>query len=308
MLKQTGIQSPEYRYHLLRVASERFKTDPAGLDQTRLAEAHRQARVSFELETLVLDSPEAQGVAIPPQQVESALALVRARYPDEDSFASDLARNELTPEILASALRRELAFDAVMQRVGACAEPVVELDERLFYELHLDRFTQPERRTVRHILITINDDFAENCRGAARERIERLAERLRETRGGTREGLVHRFAALARKHSECPTALEDGRLGDAVRGQLYPEIDALLFRLEEGEIGGPVQSEIGFHLVLCERIHAARRLPFGKVRPQIQALIEERRRRACQKDWIAELKARAAEPAGGKDSVVSASM
>ncbi len=290
----TGEPGQEFRYHLLRVAAERFKSDLSALDAAQTAEAGRQARRTFELESLVLSAPEAQGVAIQPECIEAALAEVRGRYPDAESFQSDLARNGLNPEILERALRRELTFDAAMQRVGARRADPTELEERLFYETHQDRFASPERRAARHILITVNEDFPENRREAARARIERVAERLRETRGGPRGGQAQRFGALARKHSECPTALEEGRLGEAVRGQLYPGLDALLFRLREGETGGPVESEMGFHLIYCERIRPSRILPFSKAQGQIRALLEERRARNCQKAWIAELRERAA--------------
>ncbi|NCC40831.1 MAG: nitrogen fixation protein NifM [Gammaproteobacteria bacterium] len=281
---------PAYRYHLLRAASERFQTDPGGLDRARLDEAARQAARSLELEELVLASREAQAVVIPPEQVAAGVAEVRGRYRDRGTFEDDLARNGLDAKGLALALRRELAFDAVMQRVASKAADVDEIDQRLYYEMHRERFTTPERRTARHILITINDDFSENRREAARSRIERLAEKL----AGRPAGAVARFAALARKHSECPTAMQDGRLGEVPRGQLYPELDALLFALPEGQVGGPVESEIGFHLVFCERIARARAQPFSKVRDAIDAHLLARRQRNCQKAWIAELREAAA--------------
>jgi peptidyl-prolyl cis-trans isomerase C len=290
---QTGESWPEYRYHLLRVAAERFKADLSALDADQSAEAHRQARLTFDLECLVLSSPEAAGVAIAAERVAAAVAEVRGRYGDAESFASDLARNGLDPETLGRALCRELAFDAVMQQVAADGPEPTELEERLFYELHQDRFRVPERRAARHILITVNEDYAENRREAALARSERIAERLRESRGGPRAGQAQRFGALARKLSECPTALEDGRLGETVRGKLYPELDALLFRLREGEVGGPVESEMGFHLVLCERIRPARTLPFSRAQGQIRAVLVERCQRDAQKAWIARLRAHA---------------
>lgn len=293
---------PEYRYHLLRVAAERFKVDPSALDEGQRAQAHRQAARTYELESLVLASPEAAGVEIAPERLTAAIAEVRGRYADAQTFDSDLARNGLDLATLESALRRELTFDATMQRVGAGAAHSNELEERLFYELHPERFTAPERRTVRHILITVNEDFPENRREAARARIERIAVRLRESRGGPRAGRAQRFGALARKHSECPTALEEGRLGTAVPGQLYPQLDELLFRLAEGEMGGPVESEIGYHLVFCERIQRARTLPFSKVQVQIREVLEERGRHRCQKAWIAELRRQATGPGDGVGS------
>jgi len=273
---------PEYRYHLLRAAQERFGRNPGALDPGKLAEAHRQADRTFALETLVLGSPEAQGLFPPPERVDAALAEIARRYPDEAALAEDLADNGLDADALRRALQRELTFDAVITRVGARGAAVGELDLRLYYELNRDRFTRPERRTVRQILVTVNEDFPENRREQALARLEQIAARL--------EGHKQRFGGLARRHSECPTALKGGRLGTVGRGQLYPELDAVLFRLPEGAVSGAVESPIGFHLLLCERIHPARALPFPQAREPIRELLMERTRRNCQKAWIAQIR------------------
>ncbi|HYN76258.1 MAG TPA: nitrogen fixation protein NifM [Lamprocystis sp. (in: g-proteobacteria)] len=287
-------QRAEYRYHRLRAAGERFQLGWWALDGSQRAEVERQARRTFDLEDLVLGSVEARAVVIPTEQVDGAVAELRGRYPDADAFAADLERNGLDLETLRGALRRELGFDAVMQLVGSRHAGVDELQDRLFYEVHRERFITPERRTARHILITVNDDFEENRRAAARARIEQIAQRL----SGPVGGRVQRFESLARAHSECPTALEGGRLGEVVPGQLYPALDAALFALSAGETGGPVESEMGLHLLLCERIQPARCVPFAEVQPQIRRGIEERQRRNCQKAWINALRQRASAPAG----------
>ena len=283
----------EFRYHLLRAATERFQAGVADLDGPQLTEATRLALRTLALEDLVLGSDEAQDLVVPVERVEAAVAEVRARYADAGEFIADLARNGLDPDLLHRALRRELSFDGVMQRVGGRIAAVDELAERLFFDAHRERFQVPERRTARHILITVNADYAENCRDRAEARIADLAERLKGPVGGR----VQRFEDLARRHSECPTAMEGGRLGEVVPGTLYPALDALLFALDSGAIGGPVESALGFHLILCERIQPPRSIPFAQARPQIKELLEARARRQCQQEWIAGLRARAA-PAG----------
>jgi len=303
-MTSTPDRPAEYRYHLLRAAQERYQRNPSALDPDQGIEARRQADKTFDLEDLVLSAPEARGLVISETQLDAALAEIAGRYPDPAllardgqyprgarsgpwEFAEDLARNGLDETVLRRALQRELAFDAVMARVAARAPSIGDLDLRLFYELHRDRFTRPERRTVRQILITVNEDFAENRTAEALTRIERLADRL--------AGRVQRFGALARRHSECPSAMEDGRLGTVARGQLYPELDAALFALAEGEVSAVVGSELGFHLLWCEKIHPALSLPFNRVRDQVREVCEGRQRRNCQKAWIAQLR-QSAEP------------
>jgi peptidyl-prolyl cis-trans isomerase C len=273
---------PVYRYHLLRAALGAGHSGLAELDGQRLADVSRQADKSFELESLVLGAPEAARVAIPPGRIEDALCELQSRYPDRDAFTADLEGNGLDEATLGQALERELIFDAVMQAVSSTCPTVTEIDERLFFALHKDRFARPERRTARHILITVNEQFEENGRDAARSRIERLAERL--------EGRPKRFPSLARKHSECPTAMEEGRLGTLPRGRLYPELDAVLFSLPDGGISGPVESDMGFHLLWCEKIHRGAATPFSKVRPRIRQLLEDRAARNCQKAWLSALR------------------
>lgn len=270
-----------YRYHLLRVALERYRKNLTQLDAAQLAEARARAARTYRIESLVLDTPEARGVAIDRQRLDAAVAEVAARYPDAQEFHADLAANGLDESALRGALGRELAFDAVLQRIGARRPSINEIDTRLYYELNLDRFRVPETRTARQILVTINPDYAENTREAAQARIGKIAATLASRPG--------RFAEHARRHSECPSALDGGKLGEISRGQLFPELDAALFGLREGEISGVVETEIGFHLLLCEKIHPVRQLPYARAASDIHALLEERHRRNCQKTWLAEL-------------------
>lgn len=279
-----------YRYHLLRAALAGGEPGLAGLDRHRLAEIARKADKTFELESLVLGSPEALETQISNRRLEEAVSQIRGRYPDRVGFLADLAKNGLDEEVLRLALHRELIFDAVMQRVATRRPAVSAQDERLFFELHKERFKQPERRTARHILITVNEDFAENRRHAAWARIEQLAERL--------AGRASRFPSLARKHSECPSAMEGGRLGVVSRGQLYRSLDAVLFSLPEGTISRPVESELGFHLLWCEKIQQRRSLTFSKARKGIRQLLEDRSARSFQKAWIDELQRAAAVVTG----------
>ena len=100
---------------------------------------------------------------------------------------------------------------------------------------------------------------------------------------------------MALKNSECPTALQGGMLGIVPQGKLYPEIDAVLFKLKTGDISEIVESEIGFHLVLCKQILKPETLSLQKATPKIRQLMKERAKRTCQRAWLAQLTKEAAE-------------
>ncbi len=284
MEKQVQNDSPEFAYHLLRGAVERFSKGLPELDEKQYAEARAQARKTYAMESLVLSTPEARDIVVAESKTEQALAEIAARYASHEDFLQDMAANGLTEGSLKRALQRELMFNAVMERVTAHSPAVSDLDVRLFYEFHKDRFTIPEKRKVRHVLITINEDYAENTRETAYQRARRIADKARAK--------PRRFHALARENSECPTAMQDGQLGEVKRGTLYPQLDAALFAMQEGEVSDVIETEVGFHVLYCEKIIPGKLIPRVKAEAKIRRLLEERQRRACQKAWLEPLKGR----------------
>ncbi len=277
-------EDPGYQYHLLRGALEKFSKNLAQLDAQELAQARNQADKTYGLESLVLSSAEAAELIIPPGQVKRALVEISSRYPDRSTFIEDLADNGLDEEKLRQALYRELVFDSVMQRIAARRLKVSQIDARLYYELHPEKFIVPEQRHARQILITINNDFDENSRKAARARIDKIALKVKRS--------PNRFADQARRYSECPSAMEGGKLGVIKRGQLFPELDSALFSLPQGAVSDVLESEIGFHLLLCEKVVSGRTLPFSKAEARIKQLIDERNRKNCQKAFLKQLQDR----------------
>ena len=57
------------------------------------------------------------------------------------------------------------------------------------------------------------------------------------------------FAAVARKHSKCPSGREGGALGEFSPGQMVKEFDLVVFRDEVGKVHGPVKTQFGYHLI-----------------------------------------------------------
>ena len=272
---------PEYAYHLLRGALEKFQLSVSELSEEQYEQSRRIANRTYALESIVLSSPEAVGLVVPDADIDDAVSEIASRYSDRPSFIEDLSNNNLDERILRSALTRELLFNAVMERVSAKIPTVSDLDIQIFYQVHGDRFTRPETRKARHILVTINEDFLENTYDKAVQRLQPLVAKLRKNPG--------RFKDLARKHSECPTSLEGGKLGELSAGKLYPELDTVLFTMQEGEISDIIETEIGLHILYCEKINKAIKVPLSRAKKKIRAILEQRQRKACQKAWLDKL-------------------
>lgn len=268
-------------YIRLRTALHLFKTPPANLNDNQRQQVEKQARHEWQIEESVLKSNEAIGVLISDVEIEHAYQEIRQRYDDENVFLTELAKNDLDETQLRLALARQCKVNTVLDKVGSRAEIVSDLDIELYYRLHQDKFHLPERRTVSHIFISINPDYPENTRLEALKRANDIHAKLHKK--------PFKFAELALKHSECPTALQGGDLGTVPRGKLYPELDAMLFKMKQGSISPVIESEIGWHILLCKQIHKAENLSLAKVAPKIRTLIQDRSKQEWIRAWLANL-------------------
>ena len=268
-------------YALLRASLALFKKTPDELQPDELRQAELQAINEFKIESRILNAPEAGVVIISDKELQDAYQEIRDRYEDDVSFFSDLEKNHLNYESLSAALYRQCRVNVVMELIASRSPDINEVEIGIYYHLHTEQFNRPEQREACHIFISINPDYPENTREMALSRIQEISEKLQKK--------PYKFAELALKHSECPTALQGGVLGIVPRGKLYPELDAVLFKIKAGEVSEVVESEIGFHLVLCKQIKKAETLSLQKATPKIREIMKERSRRTCQRAWLASL-------------------
>jgi peptidyl-prolyl cis-trans isomerase C len=57
------------------------------------------------------------------------------------------------------------------------------------------------------------------------------------------------FSELAKQHSTCPSGQNGGDLGEFGPGQMVKPFEDAAFNTPVGQMGPPVQTQFGFHLV-----------------------------------------------------------
>ena len=277
----TTDQSDQLTYHLLRAALNQFEKAPVDLNKADLQKVTVQAQKEYEIENRVLGSEEAQRIIVIPPVIEEAVKKIQARYTSLENFDEDLERNGLDQETLRIAVERELRVEAVLDLVARRAVAVSDVDARIYYFMHPEKFNLPETRIASHILITINDEYPENTRENVIDRIEKIYRRVHKK--------PHRFPEQAQKHSECPTAMNGGSLGRLPKEKLFPSLDKALFEMREGEVRSELESPMGMHILYCEKIHKKGDMPLSEAIPKIIEKLTQRRRRICQSSWINQL-------------------
>jgi len=57
------------------------------------------------------------------------------------------------------------------------------------------------------------------------------------------------FAALAKKHSMCPSGKKGGDLGEFHRGDMVKAFDDVVFKRPILKIHGPIKTRFGYHII-----------------------------------------------------------
>ncbi|MFT3732516.1 MAG: peptidylprolyl isomerase [Hyphomicrobium sp.] len=121
---------------------------------------------------------------------------------------------------------RELYFDKVIK------SSVTEDEARKIYDEQVKLLKPEEEVSARHILV----DTEEQAK-ALKEKIDKGAD----------------FAQLAKENSKDPGSKDDGgNLGYFGHGQMVPQFEDVVFKLQKGQVSDPVKTQFGWHLVKLE--------------------------------------------------------
>jgi nitrogen fixation protein NifM len=266
-----------HAYLELKLSWELYQKAPETLSQPERSRLSDIVAKQDNIEEAILASPQAANVVVPDATLRTRVQEIRQRYPDNVAFAQDLERIDLSEADLEKAVERDLRVEAVLEQVVSAVPPVSLIDAEIYYRLHPDAFDRPESRRLRHILITFD-------KPEGRLKALKTLENLRSTAIST-----EKFAAAALRYSQCPTAMDGGRLGLVKRQQLYAELEAPAFALLEGEISPAIESPIGLHIVRCDEILPSGMLSFDEVSQKIIERLSDKRRQETQKIWIKQL-------------------
>ena len=201
--------------------------------------------------------------------VEITDAMVEAELPRHEDARNPLQATVheliLRELLLQKARALGLPGDSDDEIVNAVIESqcrVPDADEaacRTFYSNNPERFRNGDLAEASHILFQVTDTVPlELLRATANDVLEEV------------KANPERFAELAQKYSNCPSGQVGGNLGQLQRGDTVPEFDAVIFRLNDGEIcDSLVKTRFGMHIIRVERRVEGRLLPFEMVSQQL---------------------------------------
>ena len=188
-------------------------------------------------ERLQLQEAERLGIEVPQKDIDAAIdTLAKQNNRTRAEFLGALQQRGILLEALMEQLRATIAWQGVIAR--SLRPQVIISEEEVQSAVDRERAAQGQlERLVAEIFLSVDSPGQD-------EEIRRSAQRLVEqlTSGA-------RFQDLARQFSQSATAPVGGDLGWVRDAQLPAEISSALQGMSPGQIGGPIRSLSGYHIV-----------------------------------------------------------
>lgn len=188
-----------------------------------------------------------------------------------EALKKNLDRDKETERMVEEARRKILIARLLKEDVY---DKVDTTDSEIenYYNANKESFKMPEALRASHILV--------KSEGEAQGIKDELA------RGA-------KFEDLARERSIDPTARVGGDIGYFTRYQLVPEFEEAAFKMQVGEISGPVETKFGYHVIKLTERRQSRVKELGEVRESIKQSLERMKKRRLFSEYAESLKAKA---------------
>ena len=155
--------------------------------------------------------------------------------------------------------------DAVLNQTTVSDAEVAE-----YYAKNQAGFTTPEQRHASHILVTVKKGASAADKAAVKAKAEAIAAELRKNPAD--------FAKVAKAKSEDPGSAEQGGdLGQIDKGVLVAPVEAAIFKLKQGEISDPVESEFGYHIITVTSLKPAVVKPLEEAKTEVAAALKKQK-------------------------------
>lgn len=259
-------------------------------EQMTDGEARKALRARL-LQTLIenriqLQQAERDKVVIEDAELAENVAdiMKKLKAKDDKEFEEIIKSQGLTLEGVRKRLREQLMVQRVIRRKVALRISVTEQEIDKYLVDNREKLETGLTFAPRHILVVPDPNKGEEGWLEARKKADDVYALLLEGQD---------FGELAKKFSEDPSGKDGGALGNIKRGELAPDIEEAIMRLQPGEVSTPFRSQVGYHLFKLDSRETLSGDALVQVRGQVRDILYRQKYDARLKDWLVEIKQRA---------------
>lgn len=234
-------------------------TDPA----VRKAKFRENLLHEMINELLIKDRADRLGLTVSDKEVQQAVERLKKQYniQSEEQFEKSIEQSGLSRQQLESRLRDTLLTNKLFARELRPRADLTDKDLRIRYEKEKERYRLPDRAKLREIVIM----FPQGADQATRDEIKKRADEVAEM---AKKG--ENFASLVARYSDAPSKQNGGLLGIVNKGDLQADMDAAVFSAKPGTVVGPIESKVGYHILLVEERHPSEIPSFDEIKAKLR--------------------------------------
>lgn len=229
---------------------------------------------------LVLVWAAEENISIEDKELEQVEASIRRRNNlSGDEFEKILLSRGENVELFRANLREQLTINKAL---GIALSEQTRLTDGELQELYLKTYPRKTVFEVSHILLSVAREAPAEKDASVKSTAEQI---LSDILGGAS------FDNMASRYSQDgSSANKGGRLGTFNEGELLLELEQLAKTLEPGQVGGPVRTSAGYHILLLVSTGVSEPPPFSEVRGALERSLMARREDSFRTRWLDELK------------------
>ena len=249
----------------------------------RIRELELEALDAMVQSKLILKRSSALELNVSEKEIENAVAgILRQNKTTTAGLRAFLSSQGMTMEKYREELRKKLLARKVENMEVGVRVSVVDQEIADYYDAHSDDYREAEKRTVRQIFFPVG-------KGASASEIE--AQRKKADlayKEATKPGAD--FPRLAEKYSEGPARSRGGALGSVKKGEVFPELEQLIFSTAKGETSKPTRTRVGFHVIHVDEVKPGTVITLDRVSGKIYDKLFKEKFTKRRREWITELK------------------
>jgi peptidyl-prolyl cis-trans isomerase SurA len=172
-----------------------------------------------------------------------------------------------------------LTQEVIRREVGSHINIPTE-EVKTYYGAHSQEFTRPEQVVLTEIFLSTE--------GKSPEEMESVQKKTEDLRNRVVKG--DDFNEIAKRYSEGSTAKDGGDLGTFQRGQLSPQLEGVVFKMEKGQITDVIQTKTGFEVLKVENHYQAGLQPLDKVENEVMNKLYMVKMQPSMRTYLGELR------------------
>ena len=258
------------------LAQENFHATLDEVPRESHAELKEMALERLIARELIFQAALAEGFVADEAAVEDESSRILRMMGNPADFWKRLAERGMDEASFLRMVRKDVTVDQMSARKLADVTEPGEKEIREFFSAYPDKLRGHERVRASHILISLDPDDPDKALQRARQ-LKVKAEQ---------DG----FVEIAKQHSACASAPGGGELGFIRREDVDPAFADVAFGQIVGELGEPVRTPYGYHLIKVTEREIPAPPTLDEARAKIIGFLKKTSGSRLLAEWVAILR------------------